>query len=96
MTITMTMTKLGGAATMTRTKLGGAALLLTVAAASVNAMPLEDRTTVPTVGARQSNSYHGPGSGARGQVQNAVEDGQVGGSSESDATVAGVPEWMAD
>ncbi len=82
--------------TMTMTKVGGAALLLAIAAASANAMPLEERRTVPAVGARQSNSYHGPGSGARGQVQNSVDDAQVGGSSESDAQVAGIPEWMAD
>ena len=49
--------------TMTMTKVSGAALLLTIAAASANAMPLEERRTVPAVGARQSNSYHGPGSG---------------------------------
>lgn len=83
--------------TITLKTIGGATLMLGIAAAvSVHAMPLEIRGTVPAVGARQSNTYHGPGSTHRGQVQSSVGDAQVGGSSEVDAKVAGVPEWMSD
>ncbi len=37
--------------------------------ASAEAMPLQFRQGEPAVGARQSNTYHGPGSQARGQGQ---------------------------
>jgi hypothetical protein len=80
----------------TNLKLGSAALVLAVAAASANAMPLEMRRTEPAVGARQSNTYHGPGSTARGQNQNRADDAQVGGGSEVDVAPASLPVWMRD
>jgi len=58
---------------------------LTVAIASASAMPLQFRQSEPAVGARQSNTYHGPGSQARGQNQQS-------------ATEASAPQepWMRD
>jgi hypothetical protein len=44
----------------------GAALALALAAASVDAMPLQYRDQAPAFGARRSNTYFGPGEGSRG------------------------------
>lgn len=51
-----------------------AAAGLAVAISSVSAMPLQFRQSEPAVGARQSNTYHGPGSQARGQGQQSVTE----------------------
>lgn len=47
----------------------GAALALALAAASAEAMPLQYRDQGPAVGARQSNTYFGPGESGRGGGQ---------------------------
>ncbi len=51
-----------------------AAAGLAVAVSSVFAMPLQIRQSEPAVGARQSNTYHGPGSAARGQNQQSATE----------------------
>lgn len=56
--------------------LTGAALGLAVATVSVDAMPLQTRQGEPSIGARQSNTYFGPGSQARGQAQQSASAAQ--------------------
>ncbi len=71
----------------------GSLILATVAvtvAATANAMPLQFRETEPAVGARQSNTYHGPGSSARGQSQNVASE------VEASSAAASTPAWKAD
>ncbi|HEX9646049.1 MAG TPA: spondin domain-containing protein [Alphaproteobacteria bacterium] len=78
------------------TGLACAACALAVATGSVQAMPLQMRDTGPAMGARQSNTYHGPGVGALrgGQLE---RGGQAGASESTTAAVpAAAPAWMVE
>lgn len=79
--------------TTTITRIACGSLILATAAAAVNAMPLQFRETEPAVGARQSNTYHGPGSGARGQGQNTATESGI--SSQSSGPID-APAWKVD
>jgi len=79
--------------TKTITRVACGSLILATVAATANAMPLQFRETEPAVGARQSNTYHGPGSGARGQGQNVATESGI----SSDSSAPGnVPAWKVD
>ncbi len=68
-----------------------AALSIALASEALQAMPLQMRDQAPAVGSRQSNTYHGPGSNARGRGGSTV-----GGGVSSEAAPAPTADWMRD
>ncbi len=75
--------------TKTLTRVACGSLVLAIVAATANAMPLQFRESEPAIGARQSNTYHGPGTSSRGQGQNVA--------SEADgSSAANAPAWKVD
>jgi len=68
-----------------------AALSIALAGEALQAMPLQMRDQAPAVGARQSNTYHGPGSSHRGQGGSTA-----GGGVSSESAPAATTAWMQD
>lgn len=72
----------------------GSLALATVATAA-EAMPLQFRETEPAVGARQSNTYHGPNTSGRGRNEAATSSG-ISSDSSAPAAPVSVPAWKVD
>ncbi len=70
-------------------------LALATVATSVEAMPLQFRDTEPAVGARQSNTYHGPNTSGRGRNPAATESG-IASDSAAAPVPTNVPAWKVD